>query len=87
MSGVCTECGEMMLNVMKFGGKTIAQTEKYTGDFLIVVGLNFKGFFYIGILYGWISGIRRQRMQERCRQNNLCQSLKHCRQVSKTLKF
>ena len=38
MNGVATECGETMLNVMKFGGKTIAQTEKYTGDFLIVVG-------------------------------------------------
>jgi len=36
MNGVATECGETMLNVMKFGGKTIAQTEKYTGDFLIV---------------------------------------------------
>lgn len=35
VSGVSTETGETVVNVMKFGTKTVTQTQNWTGDFMI----------------------------------------------------
>ena len=37
VSGVSTETGETVVNVMKFGTKTVTQTQNWTGDFMIAV--------------------------------------------------
>ena len=42
-----TELDDTILNVMKFGGKTIRITEKISGDFMVSVSLIEEDHFHI----------------------------------------